>query len=165
MSSSEWDEKHPDQQLFRPGGKKGAHVLAVKDASSDTGFKIIFYLMKEVKIPSRPFLRKTSIENEQKYKIKPDIIIYSKERNDKVILDTKWKTLLDDSGKPDVSNSDIYQMYVYQKKTSARKVVLLFPMVEKLKEIHYTNADDIDISPYQTDMNNVENAVKSMKLF
>lgn len=67
MSSSEWDEKHPDQQLFRPGGKKGAHVLAVKDASSDTGFKIIFYLMKEVKIPSRPFLRKTSIENEQKY--------------------------------------------------------------------------------------------------
>lgn len=67
MSSSEWDEKHPDQQLFRPGGKKGAHVLAVKDASSDTGFKIIFYLMKEVKIPSRPFLRKTSIEYEQKY--------------------------------------------------------------------------------------------------
>lgn len=52
-----------------------------------------------------------------------------------------------------------------RKKTSARKVVLLFPMVEKLKEIHYTNADDIDISPYQTDMNNVENAVKSMKLF
>lgn len=75
------------------------------------------------------------------------------------------ETLLDDSGKPDVSNSDIYQMYVYQKKTSARKVLLLFPMVEKLKEIHYTNADDIDISPYQTDMNNVENAVKSMKLF
>lgn len=104
-------------------------------------------------------------KNEQKYKIKPDIIIYSKERNDKVILDTKWKTLLDDSGKPDVSNSDIYQMYVYQKKTSARKVVLLFPMVEKLKEIHYTNADGIDISPYQIDMNDVENSVKNMDLF
>ena len=56
-------------------------------------------------------------------------------------------------------------MYVYQKKTSARKVVLLFPMVEKLKEIHYTNADGIDISPYQIDMNDVENSVKNMDLF
>lgn len=65
MSVSEWNEKHPEQKLFRPGGT--GRVLAVTDKSSDRGFKVIFFLMKQVKIPARPFLRKTSIENEDKY--------------------------------------------------------------------------------------------------
>lgn len=62
MSTSEWRAKHPDKPLFQAG-----HVLAIKDKSSPNGLKIIFYLVKQVKIPSRPFLRKSLIENEKKY--------------------------------------------------------------------------------------------------
>ena len=62
MSTSEWRAKHPDKPLFQDG-----HVLAIKDKSSPNGLKIIFYLVKQVKIPSRPFLRKSLIENEKKY--------------------------------------------------------------------------------------------------
>lgn len=62
MSTAEWREKHPDKPLFKAG-----HVLAINDKESPNGLKIIFYLVKQVKIPARPFLRKTSIENERKY--------------------------------------------------------------------------------------------------
>ncbi len=65
MSVSEWKEKHPDETLFRPG--KTGHVLVTKDSQSARGFKIIFYLMKQVKIPARPFLRVAAITHEGKY--------------------------------------------------------------------------------------------------
>lgn len=44
------------QGLFQP---KGKNVLCVKDESSPSGLKIMFYLRKEVVIPERSFLRET----------------------------------------------------------------------------------------------------------
>jgi len=42
--------------LFRP---KGKNILCVKDESSSSGFKVMFYLVKQVVIPERSFLRET----------------------------------------------------------------------------------------------------------
>lgn len=49
--------------LFRPQGK---NVLATSNGNGD--LKIMFYLVKEVTIPARPFIRTAMIENQNKYR-------------------------------------------------------------------------------------------------
>lgn len=49
--------------VFRPGDK---HVLAVADGSG--GLKIVYYLVKEVTIPARPFIRTALIDSADDYR-------------------------------------------------------------------------------------------------
>ena len=52
---------HEIKGLFRPGDK---HVLAVNQGGQLT---IMYYLVKDVTIPARPFIRTAMIENQKKY--------------------------------------------------------------------------------------------------
>ena len=64
----------------------------------------------------------------QKFALRPDIVVTDKSNNSRVILDTKWKVLSAlDHNNYGISQSDMYQMYIYQKKYNAKKVVLLYP--------------------------------------
>ena len=69
----------------------------------------------------------------KKFLMRPDIVIKRKCDGAVFILDTKWKILAD--GKPNygISQSDMYQMYAYQKKYGANNVTLLFPRTDKLQ--------------------------------
>ncbi|MBP3196988.1 MAG: McrC family protein [Butyrivibrio sp.] len=73
-------------------------------------------------------------DSPKQFALRPDIIIT---RNDgsRIILDTKWKNLID---KPQInfgiSQSDMYQMYAYAKKYKTSEIWLLYPINEEMRE-------------------------------
>jgi len=77
------------------------------------------------------------------FRLKPDIVLTDKNSSSKIVLDTKWKLL---TQKEDISQSDMYQMYAYGKKYSAKKVVLLYPATEtEMKIKNYCDDDGVDV--------------------
>lgn len=67
-------------------------------------------------------------DDPEKFSLRPDIVI-TKENGDIIILDTKWKILIDDERKNyGVSQADMYQMYAYAKKYNAEKVFVIYPL-------------------------------------
>lgn len=115
---------------------------------------------KTIKAQSNPYYL---IESENKFKLKPDIVM----ENDKtiMILDTKWK-LLDmnsNDGKYNISQSDLYQLYAYGKKYKQKQIekcsnkkiqlFLIYPMTEMFNTAKTWNYEKdeslpINIVPY-----------------
>ncbi|MBZ9533266.1 McrC family protein [Cytobacillus oceanisediminis] len=59
--------------------------------------------------------------------LKPDFVIETKEEEAKIIIDTKWKSVIVD-GRKNYKQSDIYQMYAYiTTYKSADRCILLYP--------------------------------------
>ena len=135
---------------------------------------VFFNLKKEykdkfqtIKAQSNPYYL---IESENKFKLKPDIVM----ENDKtiIILDTKWK-LLDlnsNDGKYNISQSDLYQLYAYGKKYKQKQIekgsnkkiqlFLIYPMTEKFnitKTWNYEKDESlpINIVPYDLKSKNL----------
>ncbi len=80
--------------------------------------------------------------------IKPDIVIRNKKNGEIFILDTKWKLLRRDKINYGISQSDMYQMYAYQKKYGAQNVRLIYPMVDSTfadKKITYLSKDGVSV--------------------
>lgn len=122
---------------------------------------------KTIKAQSNPYYL---IESENKFKLKPDIVM----ENDKtiMILDTKWK-LLDmnsNDGKYNISQSDLYQLYAYGKKYKQKQIekgankkiqlFLIYPMTEKFniaKTWNYEKDESlpINIVPYDLKSKNL----------
>ncbi|MDD6089039.1 MAG: McrC family protein [Desulfovibrionaceae bacterium] len=72
----------------------------------------------------------------QKFRIKPDIVIWKKNESSRVadiVMDTKWKKLDGKKNNYGISQADMYQLFAYQKKYNARQVVLLYPCVSECK--------------------------------
>lgn len=73
---------------------------------------------------------------EKKFALRPDIVVEKKEEAFTVVLDTKWKLLCSDSRiNYGIAQSDMYQMYAYGKKYETEKVVLLYPLNEKVTNL------------------------------
>lgn len=73
---------------------------------------------------------------EKKFALRPDIVVEKREEAFTVVLDTKWKLLCADSRiNYGIAQSDMYQMYAYGKKYETEKVVLLYPMNEKVTDL------------------------------
>ena len=71
-----------------------------------------------------------------KFNLITDIILRNDDRT--IILDTKWKNLINDKSKNyGISQGDMYQMFAYAKKYNAKEVWLLYPL----------NAETINIQP------------------
>ena len=87
-------------------------------------------------------------DNPRKFKLRPDIVVRKGEKT--YILDTKWKLLGNDpSQNYKISQSDMYQMYVYYKKYEAKNervkgVYMLYPKTENPSAIpdHYQCSED-----------------------
>jgi len=77
--------------------------------------------------------------NKKKVQIIPDIIA-KKDSKCVAILDTKWKMILREN---DVSQADIYQMYVYASKFHCENAILIYPRVSDTA-FHYKD-DDMNI--------------------
>ncbi|MBO8161879.1 MAG: McrC family protein [Thermosipho sp. (in: Bacteria)] len=73
------------------------------------------------------------IEEPRMFLLKPDIVLQHIQKPEVIVMDTKWKKLINDERKNyGISQSDIYQMYAYGKKYNAKKVVLIFPVNEEI---------------------------------
>lgn len=103
-------------------------------------------------------------DNSSKYLLKPDIVI--KNGKNVFILDTKWKLINKIS---DVNQSDMYQMYAYEKRYKAKSTVLLYPMSKDLtvdKKVDYMTDDNVDIKIRFIDLFNVDfkNIINELEL-
>lgn len=83
-------------------------------------------------------------EPNKKFLMKPDIVIRKKCESSVFIMDTKWKVLSESKPNYGISQSDMYQMYAYQKKYNAVDVTLLYPKTENVadeKNIKFVSED------------------------
>lgn len=101
----------------------------------------------------------------KKFLIKPDIVVKRKEDNVVFVCDTKWKILSDDKPNYGISQSDMYQMYAYQKKYSARNVTLLYPLTERVSDnnIEFDSGDGVVVRVRFIDLFDIQNSLAEIK--
>ena len=99
--------------------------------------------------------------------MRPDIVIT---RNDgtTVILDTKWKSLVD---KPQInygiSQSDMYQMYAYSKKYGTSEVWLLYPINPEMRghtDIVFSSDDGVNVRVFFVDVADIDKSLMTLRL-
>lgn len=73
-------------------------------------------------------------DNPKKFAIRPDIVISNTNTKTNIILDTKWKMLSPAYLNYGIAQGDMYQMYIYHKKYQAKKVVLIYPYNQSIKD-------------------------------
>ena len=104
-------------------------------------------------------------DSPQKFALRPDIVL-TRGDGSKVILDTKWKRLKDNSAANfGISQSDMYQMYAYAKKYNTSEVWLLYPLNTEMNvgpEITFRSNDGVNVHLYQVDVANIENSLTSL---
>lgn len=71
-------------------------------------------------------------EPHKKFLMKPDIVVNRKADKAQFVLDTKWKVLDANRANFGISQADMYQMFVYQKKYEAKHITLIYPKTEKI---------------------------------
>ncbi|HQC14924.1 5-methylcytosine restriction system specificity protein McrC, partial [Mesotoga prima] len=88
------------------------------------------------------------------FALRPDIVLEFGERT--VVMDTKWKLLSDTDRNSGISQSDMYQMYVYGKKYGANRIVLLYPYSNKISrtDIGYISNDKVRVDVRFIDLRN-----------
>ena len=79
------------------------------------------------------------------FNIRPDIVI--KDRDDIIVMDSKWKILSENVRNFGISQADMYQMYAYSKKYSASKITLLYPQPGSLRgtDISFFSDDGVNV--------------------
>ena len=102
-------------------------------------------------------------DSPKQFALRPDIVI-TREDGSKVILDTKWKSLLD---KPrinyGISQADMYQMYAYAKKYHTSEIWLLYPVNSEMRdhtEISFSSADGVEVKLFFVDVANIRESMK-----
>ena len=97
------------------------------------------------------------------FRLRPDLVLTRKSDGAVFVLDTKWKLLSGSGSQPGISQADLYQMFVYQKKYAAQSVTLLYPQSETLsseKELHFSAADGTRINACFLDLSATEKSLR-----
>lgn len=102
----------------------------------------------------------------RQFALRPDIVI-TKEDGTKVILDTKWKSLIDRPQRNyGISQADMYQMYAYAKKYNTAEIWLLYPVNLEMRdheEISFSSRDGVRVRLYFVDLAQIEDSLKGLK--
>lgn len=75
----------------------------------------------------------------RKFALRPDIVITGTgssdcNRTERIILDTKWKRLVNDRGRNyGISQADMYQMFAYSQKYQTSEIWLLYPLNNEMR--------------------------------
>lgn len=93
-------------------------------------------------------------EEPEQFQLKPDIIM-KKNDGSIIILDTKWKRLVNNESNYGISQQDMYQMYAYGHKYKCQNIWLIYPenkdvkweIIPKYKEFKDRN-DGLTVSIY-----------------
>lgn len=103
---------------------------------------------------------------DNKFALRPDIVI-TKEDGSKIVLDTKWKRLVDNPrANYGISQADMYQMYAYAKKYSKEEkpadVWLLYPWNEDMNnhaEIKFESNDGVRVRLFFVNVEKIEESM------
>lgn len=104
-------------------------------------------------------------EKHRKFALRPDLVVT---RNDGsvVILDTKWKSLVNDKGSNfGISQADMYQMYAYSKKYNTSEIWLLYPVNDEMIDcgpITFDSGDGATVSLYFVDVVDIEKSMEEL---
>lgn len=97
--------------------------------------------------------------------VNPNGIIKSGERT--VILDTKWKSLVDNQRvNYGISQADMYQMYAYSKKYNTPEIWLLYPMNDEMRNhspIRFESGDGTTVNLHFVDVDKIEDSLQKLK--
>ena len=98
--------------------------------------------------------------------LRPDIVI-TRNNGSKIILDTKWKSLVDSPrANYGISQSDMYQMYAYSKKYNTSEIWLLYPINEEMRnhaDISFDSNDGVNVRLFFVDIANIEDSMQSLR--
>lgn len=104
-------------------------------------------------------------KNHKKFAIRPDLVVIRTD-NSIVILDTKWKKVINDKGKNyGISQADMYQMYAYSKKYNTSETWLLYPLNDDMKDsgrITFDSGDGSRVSLFFVDVANIEDSMEEL---
>lgn len=104
-------------------------------------------------------------ENYRKFAIRPDLVV-TRDDNSVVILDTKWKKLINDRRKNYcISQADMYQMYAYSKKYGTSEIWLLYPVNTDMinqDTIIFDSGDGVIVSLYFVDVTHIEESMENL---
>lgn len=101
----------------------------------------------------------------RKFALRPDIVV-KRDGKSVAILDTKWKSLINDKGvNYGISQMDMYQMYAYSKKYDTPEIWLLYPVNSAMKdcgEIIFGSEDNVTVSLFFVDLLEIEKSMKKL---
>ena len=105
------------------------------------------------------------MEPRKQFSLRPDIVI--ERENRKIILDTKWKNLFNNSSKNyGITPQDMYQMYVYSKKYDTSEIWLLYPLNNEMRnheQIEFNSGDGTNVRIFFVDVEYIEESLKKLK--
>ena len=101
----------------------------------------------------------------KKFALRPDIVLTKDDHT--VIMDTKWKNLINNEKKNyGISQSDMYQMYAYSKKYKTSEIWLLYPINDEMrnsKPIKFDSGDGTTVNLFFVDVANIEDRLLVLK--
>lgn len=104
-------------------------------------------------------------EPRRQFALRPDIVMKRGERT--VILDTKWKSLVDNERvNYGISQADMYQMYAYSKKYNTPEIWLLYPVNDEMRNhypIRFESGDGTTVNLHFVDVDKIEESLKELK--
>lgn len=118
-------------RLFLAGSVSFQHKEGIKLFAlllpMDYIFEIFVYEFIKKHVCSKAICQDQSkwLDEQQKFRIRPDIIIPNHEKP--IVIDTKYKLINNNSLQADISQSDLYQMLAYAIRLNADKLILLYP--------------------------------------
>lgn len=106
-------------------------------------------------------------ENHKRFALRPDLVVTKNDENKSVIiLDTKWKSLVNDKGSNyGISQADMYQMYAYSKKYGTSEIWLLYPVNDAMRDcgtIKFDSGDGVTVSLFFVDVTNIEKSMDDL---
>jgi len=86
------------------------------------------------------------------FSLRPDIVMT--DGDGVIVMDTKWKVLSENVRNYGISQADMYQMYAYSKKYSAKKITLIYPQPGNFRgtDISFFSDDGVNVEVYFVDL-------------
>lgn len=101
----------------------------------------------------------------KQFALRPDIVLKKAGRT--VIIDTKWKSLINNErANYGISQSDMYQMYAYSKKYETSEIWLLYPVNDEMRNldsIRFDSGDGTIVNLFFVDVANIEDSLLVLK--
>ena len=105
------------------------------------------------------------MEPRRQFALRPDIVMKRGERT--VILDTKWKSLVDNERvNYGISQADMYQMYAYSKKYNTPEIWLLYPVNDEMRNhypIRFESGDGTTVNLHFVDVDKIEESLQELR--